>query len=149
MKMRKGKIGMAVGLALWLTTPAHAGFSIEDSAEAPKPAKAAKPAPAAAPTAKAEPMKAEVPAEATWVLRPQHGTVRRALIEWAARAGWQVAWEASVEYPINYEATFTGTFEEAIGGVFASLSAADVALNALMYNGNRVVRIVEAGTKAQ
>lgn len=84
-----------------------------------------------------------------WVIQPNDGTVRRALNRWAARAGWQVAWEAAVDLPVTVTARFHGDFRTALHELFASLTAADVSLNVLLYNGNRVARVVESGQRAQ
>lgn len=84
-----------------------------------------------------------------WAIMPADGTLRNALQSWAEKAGWQLHWEASVDVPITVSATFHGDFREAVKRLFSALSASDVALNALLYTGNNVLRVTESGRRAQ
>lgn len=88
------------------------------------------------------------PAE-SWIVSPSDGTLRRVLAKWAARAGWQIHWEASVDLPVTVTASFEGDFRSAVKGLFSSLSASEVNLSALLYTGNRVIRVTESGQRAQ
>lgn len=93
---------------------------------------------------------AAVPAAAqTWTITPAEGTLRTALQAWAEKAGWQLHWEAGVDVPITVSATFTGDFRTAVKALFSALSASEVALNALLYSGNNVLRVTESGRRAQ
>lgn len=85
----------------------------------------------------------------SWQITPADGTLRTALQAWAERAGWQLHWEAGVDVPVTVSATFTGDFREAVKGLFSALSASEVALNALLYTGNNVLRVTESGRRAQ
>lgn len=87
------------------------------------------------------------PAE-SWLVSPADGTIRLALNRWASQAGWQLHWEAGVDLPVTVSASFAGSFRDAVQGLFGSLSAAEVNLTALLYNGNRVIRVVETGRRA-
>lgn len=89
------------------------------------------------------------PAVQAWAITPADGTLRTALQSWAEKAGWQLHWEASVDVPITVSATFNGDFREAVKRLFSALSASDVALNALLYTGNNVLRVTESGRRAQ
>ena len=80
---------------------------------------------------------------------PADVTLRRALLKWTARAGWQLVWEASVDVPLNVNASFDGDFRSAVKRLFSSLSAAEVNLTGLMYSGNHVLRVTESGRRAQ
>lgn len=84
-----------------------------------------------------------------WAVTPADGTLRTALQSWAEKAGWQLHWEAGVDVPITVSATFNGDFREAVKRLFSALSASDVALNALLYTGNNVLRVTESGRRAQ
>lgn len=84
-----------------------------------------------------------------WVVSANDATLRRALTKWVQRAGWQLVWDASVDVPINVDAKFTGDFNTAVKSLFQSLSAADVNLSAVLYSGNRVLRVTESGRRAQ
>ncbi|WP_404299041.1 toxin co-regulated pilus biosynthesis Q family protein [Alicycliphilus denitrificans] len=89
------------------------------------------------------------PALQAWSVTPADGTLRGALQAWAEKASWQLHWEAGVDVPITVSATFGGDFREAVKGLFAALSASEVALNALLYTGNNVLRVTESGRRAQ
>jgi len=84
-----------------------------------------------------------------WAISANDATLRRALNKWVQRAGWQLVWDASVDVPINVDAKFTGDFNTAVKHLFQSLSAADVNLSAVLYSGNRVLRVTESGRRAQ
>lgn len=84
-----------------------------------------------------------------WILNTSDGTLRRALAIWTKKAGWQLVWDASVDVPINASATFEGDFRSVVKRLFQSLSAADVTLSAVLYSGNRVLRVTESGHRAQ
>lgn len=84
-----------------------------------------------------------------WILNTSDVTLRRALAKWAIKAGWQLVWDASVDVPINASATFEGDFRSVVKRLFQSLSAADVTLSAVLYSGNRVLRVTESGHRAQ
>ncbi|MGN9498419.1 toxin co-regulated pilus biosynthesis Q family protein [Pseudomonas syringae] len=89
------------------------------------------------------------PAQEPWVISPSDKTLRRTLLKWAARAGWQLVWDASVDVPVNVEAKFNGDFRAAVKLLFQSLSAADVNLTGQLFAGNRVLRVTESGRRAQ
>lgn len=89
------------------------------------------------------------PIEAPWVVSPTDVTVRRVLVKWVARAGWQLVWDASVDVPVTVTASINGDFKSAVKRLFLSLSAADVNLSVLMYSGNKVLRVTESGRRAQ
>lgn len=84
-----------------------------------------------------------------WEIAASDGTLRRALGKWAVRSGWQLVWDASVDVPVTANATFIGNFNTAVTQLFQSLSAADVNLSAVLYSGNRVLRVTESGRRAQ
>lgn len=107
-------------------------------------------APAAPSSISAAAGPAAVPAAAQiWTITPAEGTLRTALQAWAEKAGWQLHWEAGVDVPITVSATFTGDFRAAVKALFSALSASEVALNALLYTGNNVLRVTESGRRAQ
>lgn len=85
----------------------------------------------------------------TWAVSSSDITLRRTLAKWATRAGWQLQWDAPVDLPLTVNASFTGTFNESVKALFSSLSASDVNLQAMMYTGNRVLRITEPGQRAR
>lgn len=94
-------------------------------------------------------IRSEPPTVETWVVSPTDITLRRVLAKWAARAGWQLSWEAAVDVPVTVSATFQGDFRKAIAQLFGSLSASDVNIIAMLYKGNRVIRVTESGQRAQ
>ncbi|PRP68503.1 hypothetical protein BUE93_22140 [Chromobacterium amazonense] len=152
------KLIIAIFVMALLPTLARAGFSVVDSEPVamaeplaePKSIRGGgemeetlKPLQTEKLVVRAEPAPAE-----SWVVSPADGTIRRALNRWAAQAGWQLHWEAGVDLPVTVSAAFSGSFRDAVQGLFGSLSAAEVNLTALLYNGNRVVRVVETGRRA-
>ena len=151
---------VVVPVAVW------AGFSIDDTLPAATPTAQPISAPTTAP-AKVDAVLAPTltpkkdrthdgvvvratpaPAE-SWIISPTEGTLRRVLAKWAARAGWQLQWDAAVDLPVTVTASFDGNFRSAVKRLFLSLSAAEVNLTALMYTGNRVLRVTESGRRAQ
>jgi hypothetical protein len=84
-----------------------------------------------------------------WEVSPADATLRNSLRKWTEKAGWQLLWEASSDVPIPVKATFEGDFRAAVLALFDTLSASEVALNGLMYRGNKVLRVVEAGYRAE
>ncbi|MBX8493158.1 TcpQ domain-containing protein [Pseudomonas cichorii] len=84
-----------------------------------------------------------------WVITPNDVTLRRAMLKWVARAGWQLDWAASVDIPLTVKASFTGDFTTAVKAVFQSLSGTDVKLDPVLYTGNQVLRVIEIGRIAK
>lgn len=84
-----------------------------------------------------------------WEVSPSDATLRNSLRRWTEKAGWQLLWEAGSDVPIPVKATFEGDFRSAVLALFDTLSASEVALNGLMYRGNKVLRVVEAGYRAE
>lgn len=84
-----------------------------------------------------------------WEVSPADTTLRNSLRKWTEKAGWQLLWEAGSDVPIPVKATFDGDFRTAVLALFDTLSASEVALNGLMYRGNKVLRVVEAGYRAE
>lgn len=124
----------------------------------PKPALAAKQESAHESHEKAVKAKAELQPDETfhspppvrsWIVSPSDGTMRVVLSRWANTAGWQLVWDANVDVPLSVSADFQGEFRDAVKALFHSLTAADVNLNAMLYNGNRVLRVTEIGRRSQ
>lgn len=82
-----------------------------------------------------------------WQVTHADNTVRRVLERWSAQAGWQLVWELPVDYPIEAEASITSQFEVAVETLTKSLQSADVPPKAIIYRGNRVLRVVARGTE--
>ena len=85
----------------------------------------------------------------SWEITPADATLRNSLRKWTEKAGWQLLWEAGSDVPIPVKASFEGDFRTAVLALFDTLSASEVALNALMYRGNKVLRVVEVGHRAE
>lgn len=82
-----------------------------------------------------------------WLVTRNDMTVRGVLERWSAQAGWQLVWELSVDYPIEAEASITSQFELAVETLTKSLQGAEVPPKAIIYRGNRVLRVVARGTE--
>ncbi|NVE00132.1 toxin co-regulated pilus biosynthesis Q family protein [Massilia sp. BJB1822] len=103
----------------------------------------------AASAASATPVAEKKPAPVlpTWEILPADRSVRTALERWTSSAGWQLSWELAVDYPVAARSSITGSFETAVEAVAQSLGRAEVPVKAIMYRGNRVLRIVAKGTE--
>lgn len=87
------------------------------------------------------------PAEVSrkWELRVADRTVKNALARWAKEASWQLVWDVPVDFSIDADATVTGTFEEALQSAVHALDKSDTPVQAILYRGNKVLRIVARG----
>jgi len=81
----------------------------------------------------------------SWRLDLADRTVKTALGRWAKEAGWQLVWEVPVDFGIDADATITGTFDEALHAVVRALDKSDTPIQAILYKGNKVLRIVAHG----
>ncbi|MXN76837.1 pili assembly chaperone [Burkholderia sp. 4701] len=108
-------------------------------AQQPQAPSAATPAAAARP---APPPAANLP---TWDVRASDGTIRGVLSRWARTAGWQLVWDAPVDFSIDAQATLRGSFEDALQALVASLGRTSTPIQAILYQGNHVLRVVAQG----
>ncbi|WP_332262278.1 TcpQ domain-containing protein [Paraburkholderia sp. SOS3] len=99
--------------------------------------------PALAPISAVAP--APPPVQQTWRIEPSDRTVRAALTRWAQDAGWQLVWEAPTDFSIDAAATVHGTFDEALQQVVSALAHSNAPVQAILYQGNKVLRIVAKG----
>jgi hypothetical protein len=83
----------------------------------------------------------------TWEITPADKTLRSALGRWATSAGWQLVWELPVDYSVEALTTVPGTFEEAVGLVAKGMDSAEIPMKAILYSGNKVLRIVTKGNE--
>ncbi|KVN90133.1 pili assembly chaperone [Burkholderia ubonensis] len=105
------------------------------------PGAQALPAAATATTAAAAP----VPAASSWDVRASDGTIRGVLSRWARTAGWQLVWDAPVDFSVDAQATLRGSFEDALQALVASLGRTSTPIQAILYQGNHVLRVVAQG----
>ncbi|KVT70182.1 pili assembly chaperone [Burkholderia ubonensis] len=105
------------------------------------PGAQALPAAAMATTAAAAP----VPAASSWDVRASDGTIRGVLSRWARTAGWQLVWDAPVDFSVDAQATLRGSFEDALQALVASLGRTSTPIQAILYQGNHVLRVVAQG----
>lgn len=89
----------------------------------------------------------EKAAPQAWEISPTDKTLNAALARWTAIAGWQLSWELPVDYSVEVKTVVPGTFEEAVELVAKSMDSAEIPMKAIFYNGNKVLRIVQKGTK--
>ncbi|KUZ91091.1 pili assembly chaperone [Burkholderia ubonensis] len=88
---------------------------------------------------------APVPAALSWDVRASDGTIRGVLSRWARTAGWQLVWDAPVDFSIDAQATLRGSFEDALQALVASLGRTSTPIQAILYQGNHVLRVVAQG----
>jgi len=81
----------------------------------------------------------------TWHLSLADHTVKTVLTRWAKEDGWQLVWDVPVDFGVDAEATVTGTFEQALEAVVEALKRSDTPSQAILYRGNKVLRIVAKG----
>jgi hypothetical protein len=86
-----------------------------------------------------------LPVQQTWRIEPSDRTVRAALTRWAQEAGWQLVWEAPTDFSVDAAATVHGTFDEALQQVVSALAHSNAPVQAILYQGNKVLRIVAKG----
>ncbi|KWB60458.1 toxin co-regulated pilus biosynthesis Q family protein [Burkholderia ubonensis] len=101
--------------------------------------------PAPAVPAAALPAAAPVPAASSWDVRASDGTIRGVLSRWARTAGWQLVWDAPVDFSVDAQATLRGSFEDALQALVASLGRTSTPIQAILYQGNHVLRVVAQG----
>ncbi|KVM86792.1 toxin co-regulated pilus biosynthesis Q family protein [Burkholderia stagnalis] len=99
----------------------------------------------ATPAAAARPVPAPVANLPTWDVRASDGTIRGVLSRWARTAGWQLVWDAPVDFSIDAQATLRGSFEDALQALVASLGRTSTPIQAILYQGNHVLRVVAQG----
>jgi hypothetical protein len=110
----------------------------------------AAPAPAAvepSTDAASDPLPAPSPAEPVraWHLSVSDHTVKTALARWAKEDGWQLVWDVPIDFGVDADATVHGTFEQALQAVVDALKKSETPIQAVMYRGNKVLRIVAKG----
>jgi hypothetical protein len=109
---------------------------------APPPVSAPVPAPALA-TPPPPP-----PPPPVWQIKAADQTLKAALTRWATGANWKLVWEAPVDYAVEGDTSVNGSFEQAIEAVVRSMNSAETPLQAIFYQGNRVIRIVVKGAQS-
>lgn len=106
-------------------------------------------APAAQPSTDAadDPLPAPPPPEPVraWQLSVSDHTVKTALARWAKEDGWQLVWDVPIDFGVDADATIHGTFEQALQAVVDALKKSETPIQAVMYRGNKVLRIVAKG----
>ncbi|UTY59690.1 toxin co-regulated pilus biosynthesis Q family protein [Massilia sp. erpn] len=144
--------GAAVSAAGTQVASAATAAAPAGGAQTPSAARAASKAAEGVPVASAAstapaPDKKPAAVLPTWEILPADRSVRTALERWTSSAGWQLSWELAVDYPVAARSAITGSFETAVEAVAQSLGRAEVPVKAIMYRGNRVLRIVAKGTE--
>lgn len=82
----------------------------------------------------------------TWSVTVADRSVRTLLERWAKTAGYQMSWEIPVDLELNANANMTGSFEDALTAVLASLKNSEYPIEAIIYD-NNVVRMVKRTPK--
>ena len=88
----------------------------------------------------------EPPPTQEWKVTSADKDVRSLLDRWskeAKEARYQILWEVPRDLELGAIATVSGTFEDALDSVLLSLVDAEYPIEAVMYDGNNVVRIVK------
>ncbi|MCW0054172.1 toxin co-regulated pilus biosynthesis Q family protein, partial [Burkholderia pseudomallei] len=126
----------------------HAGSDVPRMPAAvvavPDPLADASPSSASAPDAAHDP-RPERDMQRMWRIELSDRTMRAALARWAHIAGWQLVWEAPGDFAIDAEASVDGTFDDALRSVVGALAHSNAPIQAILYRGNKVLRIVPKG----
>lgn len=78
----------------------------------------------------------------TWSVTIADRSVRTLLERWAKTASYQMSWEIPVDLELNANANMTGSFEDALTALLASLKNSEYPIEAIIYD-NNVVRMVK------
>jgi hypothetical protein len=125
---------------------ANAPHAVAATAPAPNAVQASQSSTAQEPGSARQPVIAQEPAPLqVWSIALSDRTVRGALTRWTQQAGWRLIWEAPVDFAVDAPATLTGTFDEALQSVVGALAGTESPVQAILYRGNKVLRIVEKG----
>jgi hypothetical protein len=137
---RRVQIGELAAVA---ATPVAGSPAAAASAAPVASVKAAKPATAAAaaPAGNAVVTVVTKPVQ-TWSVTVADRSVRTLLERWAKTAGYQMSWEIPVDLELNANANMTGSFEDALTAVLASLKNSEYPIETIIYD-NNVVRMVK------
>lgn len=94
-----------------------------------------------------DPLPAPAPAEPVkqWHLSVSDHTVKTVLTRWSKEDGWQLVWDVPIDFGVDADATVTGTFEQALQAVVDALKKSETPIQAILYRGNKVLRIVAKG----
>lgn len=66
------------------------------------------------------------------------------VLRWATKGGWQLAWEPQKDIVVSGRVQLDGDLESAIGTLLTAVNASSGAsLQATLYDGNRMIRVVE------
>lgn len=123
----------------------HTGSDVHGMpAAVPDPLADASPSSGNAPDAAHDP-RPERDMRRTWRIKLSDRTMRVALARWAHVAGWQLVWEAPGDFAIEAEASVDGTFDDALRSVIGALAHSNTPIQAILYRGNKVLRIVPKG----
>lgn len=88
------------------------------------------------------------PERTEWQMRASDGTVRNALARWASEAGWQFIWDVPTDFAVDATATIHGTLPDALRQVADALAGSQVPIQVVLYNRNRVMRVVVKGASS-
>lgn len=85
------------------------------------------------------------PSERAWNITPADRTIKGALARWAREAGWQFVWDVPTDFAVDASATINGTLEDALNAVAQALKRSQVPIQVILYEGNKVIRVVGEG----
>ncbi len=68
-------------------------------------------------------------------------SLRHSLEAWSGAAGWTLAWDSPTDFALGASATFTGTYEEAVGGLLNAIHPTVPEIAATLYRGNNVLYV--------
>lgn len=76
-----------------------------------------------------------------WTITEQDTSLQKLIQKWAHAANWEVMWNAPNDFAISAKASISGSLDNAINQVLASLQSTETPIVATFYEGNRVIKI--------
>lgn len=87
-------------------------------------------------------------ADQVWQIRISDETVFGAIKRWSKIAGYQLSWETdNRDFPAQLEASYPGDFEQAVGGVMASLERSQYPLRACLFD--NAIRVIHKAKRCE
>ena len=68
-------------------------------------------------------------------------SLRLSLAGWSDAAGWTLAWDSPADFRLGASATFSGSFEDAVGGLLNAIHPTAPEIAATLYRGNKVLHV--------
>ena len=75
-------------------------------------------------------------------------SLRLSLAGWSDAAGWTLVWDSPADFRLGASATFSGSFEDAVGSLLNAIYPTAPEITATLYRGNNVLHIATSVSAA-